>query len=120
MRKLLIVDDAPTNRIRLGHLAISLGCEVVFASDGERALTLLEDNPGISCVVTDCQMPNLDGPAMIRRIRESGMTLPIFVYSAYRTVLEVSALLEVGATCFLSYPVEREILKEYLERHTTV
>lgn len=117
MPKLLIVDDDRINRMRLAQTAQSLGFTTVMASDGLRALAVLEDNPDIACVVTDCQMPGLDGPGLILRIRAVDADLPILVYSAFRTVKEVATLLEQGATGFLSYPVSRENLGEYLHRY---
>lgn len=117
MSKLLLVDDDMVNRMRLSHIAQSLGYATILASDGLKAVSVLEDNPDISCIVTDCQMPNLDGPGLIRRIRAEGKPLPILVFSAYRTVKEISDLLENGATGFLRYPVTRENLEEYLHRY---
>lgn len=116
MATLLIVDDERTNRMRLSQFALSLGFATIQASDGRRALTVLEDNPDIACVITDCQMPNLDGPGLISTIRSEGNSVPILVYSAFRSVKEISALLEIGATGFLRYPVTRENLQEYLYR----
>lgn len=117
MAKLLLVDDAPANRLRLSHIVHSLGHESVQASDGARALAALEDNADIAALVTDWQMPNLDGPGLIRAVRESGRTLPIFVYSAFRGVQDVASLLERGASAFLAYPVPRDMLAEYLARY---
>ena len=117
MSTLLIVDDEITSRIRLAQLAMSLGYTTILASDGQRALAVLEDNPNVACVVTDCQMPNMDGPAMIVAIRAGGNKIPILVYSAYCRVTEVAALLDHGANGFLGYPVNRESLAEYLERY---
>lgn len=116
MPKILLVDDERTSRLRLSKIVESLGYSVIQASDGLRALIVMEDNPDIRCVVTDCQMPNLDGPGLIIKIRETGNTLPILVYSAYRSVKEIGALLNQGADAFLSFPVTREEIGEYLER----
>lgn len=116
MPTLLIADDDRTNRMRLAQVVRSLGYHPVLASDGARALAILEDNPDIACVVTDWQMPVLDGPGLIRSLRDAGNSVPVLVYSAYRSVSEVGALLEQGATGFLPYPVPREALGEYVER----
>jgi FixJ family two-component response regulator len=61
-------------------------------------------------------MPNLDGPGLIVKLREIGCILPVLVYSAYRSVKEIAALLNEGADAFLSYPISRENIGEYLER----
>jgi sigma-B regulation protein RsbU (phosphoserine phosphatase) len=116
MATLLIADDDRTNRLRLAQVARSLGYHPVLASDGARALAVIEDNPDIACVVTDWQMPVLDGPALIRALRAAGNPVPVLVYSAFRSISEVASLLEQGATGFLPYPVPRETLGEYVER----
>lgn len=120
MATLLIVDDEKINRMRLTQVARSLGYQTILASDGARALTVLQDNPDIVCVITDWQMPVVDGPALIREIRGAGKTIPILVYSAYRSISEVSLLLEQGADGFLPYPVPRDTLAEYMERFVFV
>lgn len=117
MATLLIADDDRANRMRLSQVARSLGYHVVLASDGARALAVFRDNPDIACVITDWQMPNLDGPGLIASLREDGHPVPVLVYSAYRTIGEVGGLLEKGATGFLPYPVPREALAEYLGRY---
>jgi len=117
MKTILIVDDERTNRIRLAQIANSLGFSTILASDGLKALSVLEDNPDIDCVVTDCQMPNLDGPGLVSRIRTGNTKLLILIYSAYRSLNEISSLLEKGANAFLNYPVTRENLGEYLNRY---
>ena len=116
MATLLIVDDDRASRLRLAQLARSLGYHAIMASDGARALIMLEDNPDILCVITDWQMPCLDGPGLIRSLRASENAVPILVYSAYRSIGEVAGLLELGANGFLPYPVPAEALAEYMER----
>jgi CheY-like chemotaxis protein len=117
MKTILIVDDERTNRIRLARIVDSLGFSTILASDGLKALSILEDNPDIDCVVTDCQMPNLDGPGLVSRIRAGNTVLPILIYSAYRSMNEVASLLDQGANGFLNYPVTRKNLGEYLGRY---
>lgn len=116
MKTLLIVDDDRTNRLRMAGMARGLGHFPLLASDGARALAVLEDNPGIDCVITDWQMPVMDGPALIRALRESGNRVPVLAYSAYRSINEVAALLDQGADYFLPYPVSRGDLAEYVGR----
>lgn len=116
MRKVLLADDSKSNRMLLSQMIHSLGYIPLLASDGARALRMLEDNPDIACVITDCQMPELDGPGLIRAIRnELGSPVPVLVYSAYLGLKEVAALLDQGADRFLNYPLKREDVKESLD-----
>jgi CheY-like chemotaxis protein len=118
MLKILLADDSVTNRKLFSRIIHSLGYVPMLASDGARALQMLEDNPDIACVITDCQMPVLDGPGLIRAIR-SGATpeVPVMIYSAFMGLKDVSGLLELGASRFLNYPLKREDVKECLESH---
>ncbi len=117
MATVLIVDDTLPNRIRLAQIAASLGYTTVLASNGARAMAMLEDNPHIVCVITDCEMPIMSGPELILEIRKTNDSLPILVYSAFRSIKEVGALLETGASGFLNYPITRDDLYEYLTRY---
>lgn len=117
MKKILLVDDERTNRFRLTAILESLGYSVMQASDGIIALTILADNDDIKCVVTDCQMPNLDGPGLVTELRANKVTIPIFVYSAYRSINEVAKLIDIGADAFLTYPVTDKNLSDYLQRY---
>lgn len=115
MRKILVVDDTPPNRMILGRYVTAMGHVPIMASDGARALAVLEDNPDIACVITDCQMPALDGPGLTRAIRDQyGGSLPVLIYSAYLGVKEVREILEMGATRFLNHPVGMASLAETL------
>lgn len=92
------------------------GYSTIQASDGLAALRILEDNVDIDCVLTDCQMPNLDGPGLISRIREKDITIPIIVYSEYLTIRELEDLISHGATCFLDTPISLHVLHTQLHR----
>jgi CheY-like chemotaxis protein len=118
VKKILLVEDSAPNRKLYGHLIGSLGHIPFFASDGKRGLFVFEDNPDIACIVTDCQMPEMSGPDMVRELRKRyGNDLPILVYSSFLSVKDVGELLDQGATAFLPYPLTRDTLKEYLQRY---
>jgi CheY-like chemotaxis protein len=118
MIKVLLVDDTPPNRILYSKYLSALGFAPICASDGLRGLACLEDNPDIAAVLSDCQMPNMEGPEMVRAIRKKyGEKMPVIVYSAFLPLAEVRKLLEQGATAFLNFPVTRENLGEYLARY---
>jgi signal transduction histidine kinase/CheY-like chemotaxis protein/HPt (histidine-containing phosphotransfer) domain-containing protein len=65
---LLVVDDHPVNRAVLGQQLDDLGFQVDFASDGEEALTQFE-LAAYAMVLTDLNMPRVDGFELTRRIR---------------------------------------------------
>ena len=87
MPTVLLVDDEK-NVHEVFEDAMEPGVRVVHASDGMEALKLLEGEE-VDLVVTDLTMPNLDGMALLREVRERGVTVPALVLSAHGTVPNV-------------------------------
>lgn len=118
MNKILLVEDNPANRLLISRMLSTLGYFVICAGDGLRGLNAMEDNPDIGLVLSDCQMPNLDGPGLVNELRRrKGYEFPIILYSSFLSVKELASLLEKGATSVLSYPLSIEQLREYCVRH---
>ncbi|MDQ2164971.1 MULTISPECIES: response regulator [Vibrio] len=69
-KKILLVDDHPSNRIILSKQIEQLGHEVLTACDGYDALSVLDKNVDINVVITDCHMPEMDGYELTRNIRD--------------------------------------------------
>ena len=69
MAKILTVDDSNSIRQMLGFTLRKAGYEVVEAVDGKDGLAKLKASPGIKLVVSDVNMPNMDGLTMAEKIR---------------------------------------------------
>lgn len=69
MAKILLVDDSSTVRDEVGGFLIKNGLEVVTAVDGKDGLSKLKSENGIKLVVSDVNMPNMDGLTMVEKIR---------------------------------------------------
>jgi two-component system chemotaxis response regulator CheY len=69
MAKILIVDDSSTVRDEVGGFLKKNGLEVVTAVDGADGLNKLKAESGIKLVVSDVNMPNMDGLTMVEKIR---------------------------------------------------
>jgi CheY-like chemotaxis protein len=117
MATVLVVDDDKTTRMVLGRMLRNRGLQVVLASDGVRAKTILEDNPDIRVLVTDVVMPLLDGRDLLASLREDERYggLAIIVMSATVTVGEITRLLELGASRFLAKPIDERALCEEID-----
>ncbi|HMQ29111.1 MAG TPA: diguanylate cyclase [Chloroflexaceae bacterium] len=104
-------DDAMTRRL-LRALLTAAGHEVLEAGDGEAAWALLQ-REGVSLLITDWQMPRLDGPGLIRRIRTAD--LPGYIYTILLTSrdskTDTVAGLEGGADDYLTKPFHAEELR---------
>ena len=69
-KKILIVDDSATVRLILSTTLRGTGYEVIEASDGREALHYLEGEK-INMLITDLNMPHLDGIDLIRQVRQT-------------------------------------------------
>ena len=78
----LIVDDDPVQRRLLAHAVERLGYRAVAAASGREALDHLAAPAGetVSLVILDLVMPELDGMAVLARLREGERTLPVIVH----------------------------------------
>ncbi|AKM47391.1 two-component system sensor histidine kinase RcsC [Edwardsiella anguillarum] len=107
---ILIVDDHPINRRLLADQLISLGfSQVAVACDGVDALGALQQQAA-DIVLTDVNMPNMDGYQLTERLRQQGRTLPIVGVTANALAEERQRCIEVGMDSCLSKPVMREDL----------
>lgn len=105
----LVADDSKLFRARLSGLLQNLNIQVLEAEDGREALDVLAANDDIRLVITDYNMPNLDGFGLIEEIRTGKPKdqLAIIGVSAEGGGQTVR-FLKVGANDFLVKPVEVE------------
>ncbi len=114
----LAVDDHPTNRELLARQIRTLGLAAETAVDGREALALWQAG-GIDVVVTDCNMPQMDGYALARAIREIELKearprTPVVAWTA--NVLPSAAALcrAAGMDDILTKPAELDALRRTL------
>ena len=110
---ILVVDDHPINRRLLADQLGSLGYQCVTANDGIDALNVLSKQH-IDIVLSDVNMPNMDGYRLTQRIRQLGLTLPVIGVTANALAEEKQRCLESGMDSCLSKPVTLDIIKQTL------
>ena len=112
MAKILLGDDDPITRRLVEAYLRGAGHHVVCASDGMRAVSILDDNRSVSLLISDVVMPELDGVGLLRAVRASECLrdLPAILMSATVKLSEIIGYLEMGATRFLVKPVDRDRL----------
>lgn len=69
MAQILVVDDSSTVRAEVGDFLKKNGLDVALAVDGRDGLSKLQSDPSIKLVVSDVNMPNMDGLTMAEKIR---------------------------------------------------
>ncbi|MCK7593841.1 diguanylate cyclase [Pseudomarimonas salicorniae] len=106
----LVVDDAASARMHASSLLRLYGFQVVEAEGGEQGLKKLTEDPTIRLVITDQEMPGMDGVEFTRRLRAQhprDTVSVIGVSGAGRSTL-VAQFLKNGANDFLHKPFSRE------------
>lgn len=110
---ILVVDDHPINRMLLSDQLGSLGYRVKTARDGLDALNVIGRNE-IDIVLTDVNMPNMDGYGLTRRLRELGKTFPVVGVTANALAEEKQRCIDAGMDNCLSKPVTMDTLQQAL------
>jgi CheY-like chemotaxis protein len=113
MKKVLVVDDSWVARLGMKKILAPFGCEVFEANDGLQALsTVTAASPDL--VFLDLLMPEVDGFEVLKRLKDQGRTVPVFVLSADIQTTTVTECLELGARGCLPKPPSREAVEEAL------
>jgi chemotaxis protein histidine kinase CheA len=102
-RVAVVVDDSPIVREVIAQILRSHGLHVLEASDGEEALSLFNMQNQVDVVVTDMDMPRLDGIGLLRSLRacEGGKDLPIVALSMRGSAHEKQVAMEAGMSAYI-------------------
>jgi len=114
---LLVVDDHPINRRLLADQLSSMGYQVVTANDGLDALDAMKAHE-IDIVLSDVNMPRLDGYGLTQKLRELGYRLPVIGVTANALAEQRQRCLEAGMDNCLSKPVTLETLRDTLAHYS--
>lgn len=120
MKKILFVDDKPSiSRLVVQFLKKSY--DVTTWEDGLHALSWLQDGNMPDLILTDLQMPNMDGFEFIKRIKESGYfsDIPVVVLSSRDSSNDRIKCLKMGAEDYLTKPFNPEELQVRIKRILT-
>jgi two-component system chemotaxis response regulator CheY len=115
--KILTVDDSRTMRDMLRMALVKAGFNVVEAVDGEHGLEVLNAN-GADVIITDINMPKLDGFGFIEAVREDDAwrATPILVLTTESDPAKKDRARRAGATGWIVKPFHPEKLVEAIRR----
>jgi two-component system chemotaxis response regulator CheY len=118
--RVLVVDDSPVMRLfikRILDLSRFEVSQVLEAGNGLDALALLESQ-SVDVVLTDINMPRMNGEELILQLREDKnlREVPVLVISGDSSETRVNRMLEIGARGCISKPFSPERLKSELDR----
>jgi two-component system, sensor histidine kinase len=112
--RILVAEDNRTNQIVVLAQLRKLGYTAKVVGDGAQAVAAVQ--AGVyDLVLMDCEMPVMDGFEATRRIRESGITVPIIALTANAMAGDRDTCLGAGMNDFVSKPVEMERLVRALK-----
>src|SRR4030081_1580813 len=116
--RILFVDDEPDleeliqqkfrHQIRDGSVLF------LFARDGVEALTMLKGNHDVDLVVTDINMPRMDGLTLLQKLQQTEGNLSTIIVSAYGDMANIRTAMNRGAFDFLTKPID------FLDLETTI
>lgn len=105
----LVVDDAPDNRLLVSRFLTLAGAVAEMAGDGlEGVEKALRGNHHV--VLMDIQMPGLDGYEATRKLRSCSYSTPIIALTAHAMKEERDRCLEAGCNDYLTKPINRLVL----------
>jgi two-component system response regulator AtoC len=114
MEKILIIDD---NKLILRSLKESInkmGYTTLEAEDGETGLQLVRtEHPDL--VITDFQMPGIDGLEVLSKIRKLNISLPVILLTGFGDVVLTIKSIQLGAFDFLEKPIDPVKLKSTIQ-----
>lgn len=111
--RILIIDDDPTPRRLLEILVNRFGYAAETAASGAAALERMStvQAPSVDLVILDLVMPDLDGMAVLARMRADGVTIPVIVMTNHGSIEAVTAAMRAGAIDFVLKPDGAERLQ---------
>ena len=116
---ILFVDDEPDlealilqkfrRQIRDGLI------DIKFARDGIEALASLEQNPQVDMVVSDINMPRMDGLSLLAKLQEAEDKKSTIIVSAYGDMSNIRTAMNRGAFDFLTKPIDFALLRQEID-----
>jgi len=114
----LVVDDSPTMRQMVALTLTNAGFKVVEAEDGKDAINKVAGALKMDIVVTDLNMPKMDGISLIKELRKMSAFkfTPILMLTTESAADKKQAGKEAGATGWIVKPFNPEVMLKIIEK----
>ncbi len=120
MAKILVVDDEADLEVlvkqKFRQKIRDHQYEFLFAMNGRLALERLQEHPDIDLVLTDINMPEMDGLTLLSRLNEQNSLLKAVIVSAYGDMDNIRTAMNRGAFDFITKPINFEDLELTMEK----
>jgi two-component system chemotaxis response regulator CheY len=117
-RTVLVVDDSPTMRGLVGATLKAIGFSVVEAGNGKEALDAADRAASLDLVITDLNMPIMDGIAFVRQLRTRAKMkyTPVLLLTTETSTEQKDKAKSAGATGWLTKPFDPKQLVATVQR----
>ncbi len=112
----MVVEDDPELMEALTDTLSLAGYSVARAVDGADALQQLDSND-IDLIVSDIQMPKMDGHTLLKKVRANHPDLPMMLMTAYGSIQQAVDAMRDGAVDYMVKPFEAEVLVNMVSRY---
>ena len=113
---ILIVEDDAALRDALSETLEFAGYSVERCIDGLEALSFLHTGRAVDLIISDVQMPNLDGPSLLEQVKTKWPMIPLVLVTAFAQVTQAVKAIQNGASDYLVKPFEVDYLLALVER----
>jgi signal transduction histidine kinase len=120
MTRILVVDDEPDlealirqkfrKKIKQNEL------DFLFAINGKKALELLKENNDVDLVLTDINMPEMDGLTLLKQLNDQDFFLKTVIVSAYGDMENIRTAMNLGAFDFITKPIDFQDLEVTMDK----
>ena len=114
-RSILVVDDEEALRTVLSGELVSEGYQVDTASDGDEAITIVQNKP-FDLVFLDIKMPRVDGFEVLKFIKKTSPAIKVIMLTAFADLKNAIESKKLGAEDFISKPYDLVDLLTTIER----
>ena len=117
MKKILYVDDDPSMHKMVDLFLRNIDCVLSVAKNGRSALKMIKTTK-FDLIISDIQMPEMDGITFLQEIRKKKIKTPIVILTAFGHENMSDKALKNGATAVLSKPFESKRLQSIIAELT--
>ena len=114
-KNILIVEDSAI-QVELYKIAFEhYNCDFFYANDGLQALKIIHEVPEMSLIVSDLNLPKMNGIELLRTIIENKLTnCPFVIMSTGENLVTLEKAVELGAACYVIKPWNMDQIKKIL------
>lgn len=109
-KKIMIVDDSKTIRQQVSFTLTKGGYQVVEAEDGQDGLEKLKANQDVAMIISDVNMPNMNGLEMVEKLKANGNTVPVIMLTTEGAADLIQRAKAAGAKGWLVKPFQPDQL----------